>query len=73
MQPPKPRVRIRPNLTSFQITDEQKQTIDQAFDLFKNSSEQQVNKGQFIEGLCLDFMRRNSAPPVEEDQFDQEY
>lgn len=57
---PKPRVRTRTHLTSFQINKDQKETIDQAFNLFQSQNEQFVNKGQFIEGLCMDYIRRHS-------------
>jgi hypothetical protein len=55
---PRARVRVRTNLTSVQINDEQKQTIDQAYKVFKASSGiSGVTKGQFIEGLAEEFLQ----------------
>lgn len=59
--------RVRTNLTSIQLDKTQKQTIDQAYSLFVAESEMFVSKGQFIEGLAQDFMRKkgSSIEPVE--------
>lgn len=54
----KPRVRVRTHLTSFQLDKEQKQTIDQAYQLFNGQNEQFVSKGEFVEGLALDYIKR---------------
>lgn len=54
---PKPRVRVRPNLTSFQISDQQKVVIDQAYEKFRASSEINATKGEFVEALCMNFLR----------------
>ena len=63
MQPQKPRIRVRPNLTSLQIDDSQKATIDEAFKVFKQSANiPNVTKGQFIEGLCQDFLHHAGGP-----------
>ena len=54
---PRARVRVRTHLTSVQINDAQKASIDQAYKLFKASSGiLGVTKGQFLEGLAQEFM-----------------
>lgn len=64
MQPQeKPRIRVRTNLTSVQINDAQKQSIDQAYKLFKQSSGMPgVTKGQFLEGLAQEFLQHAGGP-----------
>lgn len=54
---PKPRIRVRTHLTSFQINDAQKVNIDEAYKVFKESSGLNVSKGAFIEGLAQEFLQ----------------
>jgi len=74
LQPPeKPRVRSRTNLTSIQIDKAQKVIIDQAYNTYINESPTFVSKGQFIEGLCADYLKRNAPleQPSESDMWDE--
>lgn len=59
---PKPRIRVRTHLTSFQINDEQKANIDEAYKVFKETSGLNVSKGAFIEGLAQEFLSSVNAP-----------
>lgn len=59
-QPVKPRVRVRTHLTSFQLDKDQKQTIDEAYNIFTAESGQFVSKGQFVEGLALDYLKKSN-------------
>jgi len=59
---PKPRIRVRTHLTSFQINDAQKQNIDEAYKVFKETSGLNVSKGAFIEGLAQEFLSSVNAP-----------
>lgn len=54
---PKARIRVRTHLTSFQINDAQKQNIDEAYKVFKETSGLNVSKGAFIEGLAQEFLQ----------------
>ena len=60
----KPRIRSRDNLTSLQITKEQKQLIDQAYSLFSDQNNSFISKGQFVEQLCANYIRINHLPPM---------
>lgn len=59
----KPRVRARDNLSTIQITDEQKESIDQAYNMFKDKEGSQVNKGEFLQLLALDFLSSIESKP----------
>lgn len=59
---PKPRVRSRTNLTSIQIDDNQKQAIDQAFNVFTSENDGEgLNKGDFLEALALAYIKTKGA------------
>lgn len=59
-----PRIRSRSNLTSLQITKDQKQLIDQAYSLFSDQNNSFISKGQFVEQLCANYIRINHLPPM---------
>lgn len=60
------RARVRTNLTSVQINDVQKQSIDDAYRVFKESSGLTgVTKGQFLEGLAQEFLQHTQDVPQE--------
>lgn len=63
---PKARVRVRTHLTSVQINDAQKQTIDDAYRKFKEISGMSATKGQFIEGLAQDFLQHAGTPSIQD-------
>lgn len=63
---PRARVRVRTNLTSVQINDAQKASIDEAYKVFKESSGMSgVTKGQFLEGLAQEFLQHTQELPNE--------
>jgi hypothetical protein len=57
----KPAVRRRDNLTTIQITDDQKGVIDQAYQIFHNGNAQHLTKGQFLTLVAMDYIRNNSV------------
>ena len=60
----KPTVRrVRDHLTSIQINDEQKRVIDQAYQIFSNSSNDGMTKGEFLTLVAVDYIKKNSVQP----------
>lgn len=53
----KPRVRIRTNLSTVQMNDEQKDVIDRAYSLFVDVAQAKMSKGAFLSALCLSFLQ----------------
>lgn len=54
---PRPTIRSRTNLSTFQVTDEQKEVIDQAFAVFQDSGNDNLNKGDFLQMLALQYLK----------------
>ena len=66
MNPEEPKkIRVRDNLSTIQVNDEQKQVIDAAFKLFQDQEGSQT-KGMFLETLARHYLGDDffsDAPP----------
>jgi hypothetical protein len=63
----KPSVRVRDNLSTIQINDEQKQAIDYAYKFYQDSEGAPATKGAFLEMLCLHYVTGKMNNPSEYD------
>lgn len=61
---PKPRVRVRTNLTSIQLDKQQKQLLDQAYQLYTAESPVFISKGQFLVEIAQDYLKRRNTHQV---------
>ena len=56
----RPSARMRTNLTSVQINDTQKQSIDQAYRVFIEQAGD-FTKGEFLEALCQQYLKKQGS------------
>lgn len=69
----KPKVRVRDNLSTIQINDEQKKAIDYAYQFYQDSEGAPATKGAFLEMLCMHYVTGKMNNPADYDpEFEQE-